>query len=139
MSISRGRLYTFLSILCLIGYLWVGLQFFEERGDQQGQFEVCIVKHITSVPCPACGSTRSVIELIKGDIGHALWLNPFGIIILLIMIITPFWLLSDVILGKSSLYKVFMKVEFLLKRPSIYIPLIAIVVANWIWNIHKGV
>ncbi|MGE5174143.1 MAG: DUF2752 domain-containing protein [Betaproteobacteria bacterium] len=36
----------------------------------------CVFKGLTGLPCPTCGSTRSVVHLVHGDISGALMMNP---------------------------------------------------------------
>ena len=38
---------------------------------------LCLFKRITGVPCPTCGSTRSVLHLLGGDIAGAFRMQPF--------------------------------------------------------------
>ncbi len=79
------------------------------------------------------------MELLQGNFENAVMSNPFGIMIIMVLLITPFWLLSDVVSRKNSLYIEYLKIESQLTRPVFYVPLIVLVVVNWIWNIHKGV
>lgn len=37
---------------------------------------LCILREITGVPCPACGSTRAVLAACNGRFGEAFLLNP---------------------------------------------------------------
>jgi Protein of unknown function (DUF2752) len=43
----------------------------------------CVFKGLTGIPCPTCGSTRSVMHLAHGDILHALAMNPLTTVCLL--------------------------------------------------------
>ncbi len=36
----------------------------------------CVFKGLTGIPCPTCGSTRSLVHLSHGDILSALAMNP---------------------------------------------------------------
>ena len=36
----------------------------------------CVFKGLTGIPCPTCGSTRSVVHLSHGDILSAFTMNP---------------------------------------------------------------
>lgn len=90
------------------------------------------------MPCPSCGSTRSVMAITQGKIAEALYLNPFGILIALVMLITPIWLLRDVFAKKDSLLQFYQKLEVTLKKKRVALPLIVLVIVNWAWNITKG-
>jgi hypothetical protein len=95
------------------------------------------MKHITGIPCPSCGVTRAIMLLLQGDIIASIMMNPLGLIVASIMFIAPIWLLRDVIRNKQALFETYQKTEQLFKRPQIYVPSIALVMANWIWNIAK--
>ena len=38
----------------------------------------CLFAAVTRLPCPGCGSTRSVHALVRGDLHGVLHFNPFG-------------------------------------------------------------
>ena len=137
MSLSRNKLYYLLTIACLAGYSWLYYSISSINSYIDG-FEVCLIKRVTTIPCPSCGTTRSVTSLIQGDFLEALYMNPFGFIIGVILLITPPWLLIDVSMKRNSLYNTYQKIEFHLKKPQFYIPLTALVLINWVWNITKG-
>ncbi len=134
---TRNKLYVFLSAACTVGLVWLiityNINFFGK--DING---VCLFKKITSLPCPSCGSTRSVLSLLKGDLSGAFLLNPLGFIILAVIVIAPVWILYDVIFRKATLYRFFGKAELFLQRKWVAISAILIVILNWIWNIYKG-
>jgi hypothetical protein len=100
--------------------------------------EVCLIKHATNIPCPSCGATRSIILLTKGNFTEALTINPIGFIIAIIMLLTPLWIIADITMRSNTLFDFYQKTETYLKKPKYAIPLILLVVINWIWNITKG-
>lgn len=95
------------------------------------------MKHLTGIPCPSCGVTRAIILLLHGDIIGSIGMNPFGLIVAITMLISPLWIATDMIRNKRALFDTYQKAEHLFKRPQIYVPSIALVLANWIWNITK--
>ena len=135
---SRNKLYILLSAACAIGYCWIMLSFFWSASDDNDA-GVCLFKHFTGIPCPSCGSTRSVLSIIHGDFSGSLALNPFGVILMLILVISPLWILIDVLYQKSSLLNFYNRTELFLKQRYIAVPAILVVLSNWIWNICKGV
>jgi len=137
MSLRRNRLYSLLFTACLAGYTWLYFSITKNITENKS-VEICFIKHLTNIPCPSCGSTRSIISLTKGDFIGALNINPIGYLVALIMLIAPVWVLADTIMNKNTLFDLFQKIETLLKRPMIAIPLILLVIINWIWNITKG-
>ena len=137
MTLHRNRLYSLLFTACLAGYIWL---YYSIKSNLTGNksLEVCLIKHATNIPCPSCGSTRSVISLIKGDFTGALNLNPLGYLVAFIMLVAPIWIIADTIMRSKTLFDLYQKTETYLKKPKIAIPLILLLIINWIWNIIKG-
>ena len=134
---SRNKLYVLLSSACAAGFIWLFLNYhrYISNSIEPG---ICLFKRITTIPCPSCGTTRSVLSILKGDFAGAIYWNPFGMIIMAILIISPLWIIYDVIAQRDTLFSVYSRTEHLLKRKWIAIPLILLVILNWIWNIYKG-
>ena len=138
MSSSRNKLYRILSALLTAGYVWLFINYVSANFVSSLKGSFCLFKHVTNVPCPSCGSTRSVLFLLKGDFISSLNLNPLGVIVLIIMIITPLWIISDYFFKKESLYFFYKKIEETLSKKRVAIPAIMVILLNWIWNIYKG-
>jgi len=136
MSISSSKLYTILLISCMAGYVWLYISIRANLTEKKS-VEVCLIKHVTNIPCPSCGSTRSVISLAKGKFSDALRINPLGYVVATIMILTPIWILIDFLIKKETLFDFYKKIETCLKKPKFAIPLIFLIIINWIWNITK--
>lgn len=137
MTHDRNKLYSILFIACLAGYIWLYFSLTKNFTEKQS-VEVCLIKHVTNIPCPSCGSTRSVISLTKGDLIGALNSNPIGYIVAVIMLIAPIWIIADTVKRTKTFFDFYLKLETYLKKPKIAIPLILLVIINWIWNITKG-
>ena len=105
MSLSKIRLYYLILIACLAGYVWLYLSN-TWVGYRNNPIEVCLIKHVTNMPCPSCGTTRSVMSLSHGNFIEALSINPLGYVIAFILIIGLAWIIIDVVLQIDSLYKV---------------------------------
>ena len=137
MTLDRNKLYSILLIACLAGYIWLYFSLTKNITENKS-VEVCLIKQVTNIPCPSCGSSRSVISLIKADFIGALNFNPIGYLIAIIMLIAPLWIIVDTIKRTNTLFDFYLKIETYLKKPKIAIPLILLVIINWIWNITKG-
>lgn len=133
----RTRLYSLILIACFAGYAWLGYLQYKDHRHQETS--VCLIKELTSVPCPSCGSSRAVLSIMDGDFIGALHWNPFGYILTLIMLISPVWIIRDLILHKNSFYGFYQKIESLLRVKWVAVLLISVVIVNWIWNITKTV
>ena len=64
----------YILLLCLITYITLGAIF---------KFTICPVRLLTGIPCPGCGITRSLRELLHGHFAEAFRLHPFIYIIIL--------------------------------------------------------
>ncbi len=135
---QKNKLYLFILIACFAGYGWLYFSLQHQHEIQNNEFSVCLVKNVTNIPCPSCGTTRAVMEISKGEISKSILLNPFGIIVALIMLICPIWITYDYLSKKDSFYQFYTKSEAILRRKKVYIPLLILVLLNWIWNINKN-
>jgi hypothetical protein len=138
MRLKPAKLYLILSGALVSGYLLLCYTIIAGQLHQGEVPGLCLVKHITGVPCPSCGSTRSVMALINGNLAEAMYINPFGFIIAAFMLLVPIWLALDFLLHRKSLYDFYCRSEIFLRKPKVAVPLIIMVLINWIWNITKG-
>jgi len=60
------------------------------NGFSQGPI-VCPIRLLTNIPCPACGTTRSIGSIAIGDFDRAWNLNPLGYLVYLLAIIWAFF------------------------------------------------
>jgi hypothetical protein len=122
----------------VVGYAWIiMLQYINLSHAHEP--DVCLFKYLTNIPCPSCGSSRSVMAILHGDIHEALYLNPLGFLIFAIMLITPFWITGDILLKRSSFFRFYQQIEILFRKRWIAIPAVLLVLINWIWNIKKNI
>lgn len=136
MNLSRNKLYTLLLTACIAGYIWLFIGLSQQHA--QSKTEACFIKKITNIPCPSCGSTRSILSLIQGNFMEAFYINPMGFLIAFILLLCPIWIVLDVITKRNTFFNFYQRVETEIKRPQLAIPLVIIVIINWIWNITKG-
>jgi hypothetical protein len=137
MTLSRNKLYIFIIIACLAGYIWLYWSL-SKLSKINTEIEVCLIKNITTIPCPSCGSTRSVLAITQGNFNEAFFINPLGYILAFIMFFIPIWIFFDFVLKKETFLNIYQKAESILKRPIISIPLLIFILINWAWNIIKG-
>ncbi|MBR5467065.1 MAG: DUF2752 domain-containing protein [Bacteroidaceae bacterium] len=132
---QKGKLYTLLITLSLCGYVW--LAFSMNKNDGQGLWQGCLSKQFLHIPCPSCGTTRSVIAILNGDLLSALLINPIGYLAGIGLAAIPLWITFDCITRKDSLFVAYNTTLAHIKKKHTYIPLIILVILNWIWNIIK--
>lgn len=133
---TRNKLYAILLIACFFGFIYL---FYDIKYSENTHFGVCIIKSLTGFPCPSCGTTRAVQLLLQGKMFESLAMNPFGILVTLIMTIVPFWILFDIVFKKESFYIAYKKMEKTIRIQWLAAILILLVLLNWIWNIYKGI
>ena len=137
MTLNRNKLYTLLFLACLAGYSYLYLVL-SENFSNNISVDVCLIKHVTTIPCPSCGTTRSIVSLIQGNFYQAFYLNPIGFIVALIMVLSPIWILVDLLRKGRSLFNFYKTTENYLAKAKFAIPLVLLVIINWIWTITKG-
>jgi hypothetical protein len=103
MTLNRNKLYSILFTACIVGYIWIYF-ISEKQFTENNSVNACLIKHLTNIPCPSCGSSRSVISLLNGDFIVALNFNPIGYIVALIMLVAPVWIIMDIIKKTNSLF-----------------------------------
>ena len=135
---TRNKLHIVVLLLSLSGYLWIGSNYLSETCQSSGT-SVCLIKHATGYACPSCGSTRSVIALLNGDLSSAIYQNPIGIILLIMLVTIPPWIFYDYKTRTSSFLYAYQSLEIWIKQKRVAVPLAIVVALNWIWNIYKGV
>jgi hypothetical protein len=125
---SAGRLYKVILLVTAAGYLWLFIHYLFPESLQRS---VCIFRFISGVPCPSCGTTRSVVSLFQGHFMLALKFNPLGIILSFAMVIIPVWIIFDITRGKKSFFNYYTRFEIILKRKPVAAVLIAAIIVLW--------
>lgn len=128
---TRRGLYILSAVGCLTGYIWLFL--FDLGGET-----VCLFKRLFHIPCPSCGATRAIAALMRGEVKEALFLNPIGILLALMLVVIPLWILVDVTLKKDTYYLFYKKTDELFGKKYVFLFFALLVLANWVWNITKG-
>lgn len=133
---NNRRFYFYITLLTAAGWAWI--IYCIQLDNINSGISVCIFKNITSIPCPACGSTHSVLSIFSGNWWLAIQDNPLGYIIGILLIIIPIWLAYDALKRATTLYNSFTNIELKLKQnPYLLISGAALIISNWIWNITK--
>ena len=130
---TKKGFYFFVSMVCVAGYGWIFLNYFNHSVRWLG----CLFYKITKIPCPSCGATRSAMALLQGNWRDALYYNPLGIVVLLMAIVLPVWILMDVIRRKESLFSFYKRINKEISFNIITVSIILLLLGNWIWNVFK--
>jgi Protein of unknown function (DUF2752) len=134
----KRNLYIVLVCLSLGGYVWIGWNFLEGTAHS-AIHSVCLFKEITGLPCPSCGTTRSLVLLMHGEFRESLMMNPFGMLLAVALIVIPLWVVADTLSNSESFYRRYVQMEQLLMHNKLLAVCAVVIVAlNWVWNITKG-
>ncbi len=133
---TRNKLYWLFLIACFLGFIYL---LYHLQDSKNTHFGVCIIKNVTGIPCPSCGTTRAVQLLLQVNVLASLQMNPFGILVVLIMTIVPFWIIFDLIFKKDTFHKSYIQIEKTIRIKWLAVVLIVLVLFNWIWNIYKQI
>jgi hypothetical protein len=131
---KKNKLYSILLIASIVGFAYL---FYKIKYSESVHLSFCMIKNVTGYACPSCGTTRAVQLFLQGNFAASLQMNPFGIIVTLLMLISPIWILFDIITKKETFYFWYKKTEEVIRIKWIAIALIILVLLNWIWNIYK--
>jgi len=135
---ERSSLYRIVLVCSLAGYAWLAWNLLAGTGEHS--VSVCMVKEITGIPCPSCGTTRTLIALAHGNITDSLLLNPIGVVLAVGLTFFPPWIALDVLHRRNSFFRFYTSLESIFSQhPWIAFTGAAMVVLNWVWNITKGV
>jgi hypothetical protein len=121
-----------------VGLFWIGISYFIHESPAS-QASLCPVKNVTGMPCPACGTTRSIIAILYGEFNHAALINPLGFLMAGVMILFPAWILRDVATGSFSFYRFYQQVELKFHNKWIAGISVLLICLNWAWNFIKEV
>ena len=132
---KKQALYRLAVALSLAGYVWLSWNFLDGGHSPT----MCLIKGLTGVPCPSCGTTRALVSLAHGDVAGSALLNPFGLLLAGGLVVVPLWITLDLLRKSNSFLRWYSALERAFAK-SRWIPLAgaALVILNWIWNITKG-
>lgn len=94
----------------------------------------CLFKSLTGVPCPGCGTVRSLQLLAHGDVVGSVLTNPLGLLLSLLALAAFVIVLRDARKDDDLLYRL-MRHRW---PPMALVVVLLLTLANWLWNISKG-
>lgn len=131
-KLSRGEtdhevIWPVVSAACLaLAYVWIRLELPIPR---------CGFHVFTGWPCPACGATRGVVALLRGEFAEALRFNP--LVLLVVASVLAFDVYAVIALCGRGRRVRLLRPRFL--RPlMVRTGVIALVTMNWVYLIHRG-
>jgi hypothetical protein len=135
----RTGLYALMLAACTAGMAWTGYLLYHPHLVNDATVTPCLIKHVTRLPCPSCGSSRAVLTLMQGDVIQSVYWNPFGLLIFSIMVASPLWITYDLVTKRNSFFTAYQNIERSLRVKWVAVSAIVLVLINWIWNISKGI
>ncbi len=89
--------------------------------------DLCLFRRITRIPCPTCGSTRSVLSIFEGNFFQAFMFNP-------LLFITGF--IFSIIFGARILFAKKINMSFSkIEMKFVWIALVFLLLVNWVYVI----
>lgn len=129
------RFYLASVLLAFAGWLWLLWSVYRAEG---GNITLCFFRNITGKPCPACGSTAALMQILQADYIGALYTNPLGYIAGIGLILLPLWITKDLITRRPTLQNAVAAFDAAVKeRPWLLLLILIPLILNWIWNFMK--
>lgn len=121
-----------------LGLLWgmvaVVLLMVATRAEQLAQaLPACTFKAVVGIPCPTCGVTRVTLALANLDVRLALRINPLATALLMAFVA------GGLIAGLSALRGSPLNEPRWVLRPVERLGLVAVIVANWLYLVLRGI
>ena len=135
-AISRTRFYGVLLVMLAASYAWIAYNSVV-RAQQAEGISICIVRNVTGVPCPGCGTTRSVVHVLHGEILDAVTTNPLGLLAAGALALLPLWIGADLVRGRASLMHAYAVLNQQLARRAVLVVVVVLVLCLWTWNIYN--
>lgn len=120
--------------LLFMSYVWITVSLLTDTTNSK---PLCLLKRISGVPCPSCGTTRSILSILHGHFKEAFYLNPLGYLAVIILLTAPIVLVVGLIKKRNYLYEVFSFINSTKWTYKVWIPALTVLIINWIWNILK--
>lgn len=121
----------FAAIACLtaLAIVWVA------AGDSLPVHPVCLFRALTGIPCPGCGGTRVARLLLKGEFLQSVLLNPLAVFVCLCIPLLLILLFVDCVRKTDRVKRLLCRTW----KPLPTVIVLVLILANWIWNILKGI
>ncbi|MFM9056424.1 MAG: DUF2752 domain-containing protein [Bacteroidota bacterium] len=120
-------------LLIPAGVIWVILS-----GLELISFSPCPFHLLTGLPCPSCGPTRAILGLFEAAGADSIRINPLGLVCVGGLAAGLLLTLIERTTRKPIMQPLADRCILFIQHKSVAAPLILLVLANWFWNISKG-
>ena len=93
----------------------------------------CLFKTIFKLPCPACGTTRAIKEILHFNIIKSFSYNILTFALIITLLILLLFNIIDIIFNKQYLTKIIKKLI------NHYYIIIILLILSWIINIYRNI
>lgn len=132
---SEKKVYFLLSGIALLGYIYIVVAL---NGVVNDQVSLCMFHNVTGIPCPSCGTTRGMMQLVQGHFSEAFRMNALCYVQAFFLLILPVLLIIDLIANKRTLLFAYNRAIQIINRPWIAFILGLLLLINWIYLINAG-
>lgn len=95
---------------------------------------VCPFRRLTTLPCPGCGLTTSLVALLRGDFGAAVATHPLSILALVFLLLGPVVLL----IAPNRCYESWSKIDSILSGKKGLLMIGLVIGSVWIYLIVRS-
>lgn len=123
------RVKFYIRLLTLLAFLFVARALANRSSGFSTGPALCMFRNVTGLPCPFCGTTRSVGNILIGNFNVAMQMNPLGYFSLAFLILL---FVSPATIKRSSVYVA--KKWWSITQRSQILTIIGLLSVAWILN-----
>src|SRR5688572_7649310 len=131
---SDRNLYRLFGFLSVASISWLGWNIGNPGTDIPG----CLFRYVTGIPCPSCGITHSMMDILQFRFTDAIQDNILGFPATAMLAIVSLLIITDLVFRKNYFVNCYRKMEFVLQRNNLLAGfLVALVALNWAYLIMQ--
>jgi hypothetical protein len=130
--IAKERFYTIAFRFWLLASIALVLGWFF-RDFLLAQTSLCLFKSVSGIECPSCGSTRSVLAFLSGEIWLSLRYNLLGFLFGVLMLALPLLWFVEKVFKRVLIYALYVWLSIKFKRRRFLWFAVVLVVIYWIY------
>ena len=129
---SNRTLYRLFGTLSVSSLAWLGWN----MGNPESDIPGCLFLHFTGVPCPSCGITHSMADIVQLRFADAVHDNILGFPATAMLVIVSLLILTDIAFKKQYFISCYRRMEIILQKNFVLSSfLVVLVTINWAYHI----